>query len=58
MEDKKRLVDINPFIVNLTAMKSMYDAILLDGMIKGLEDAPTVDAVEVVRCKLQEVDKP
>lgn len=51
MENDKRLIDINPIISNLTAMKSMYDAIALDGMIKGLEDAPTVDAVEVVRCK-------
>lgn len=48
---EKRLIDINPIIGDLTAMKSMYDAILLDGMIKGLENAPTVDAVEVVRCK-------
>lgn len=51
MEDKKSLIDINPIIRNLTAMKSMYDAIALDGMIKALEEAPTVDAVEVVRCK-------
>ena len=48
---EKRLIDINPIIGDLTAMKSMFDAILLDGMIKGLENAPTVDAVEVVRCK-------
>ena len=48
---EKRLIDINPIIRNLTAMKSMYDAIALDGMIKALEDAPTLDAVEVVRCK-------
>lgn len=51
MENEKRLIDINPIIRNLTAMKSMYDAIAIDGMIKALEDAPTVDAVEVVRCK-------
>ena len=51
MENKKRLTDVNPIIRNLTAMKSMYDAISLDGMIKALEDAPAVDAVEVVRCK-------
>lgn len=48
MEDKKRLIDINPIISNLTAMKSMYDSISLDGMIKGLENAPTVDAAPVV----------
>ena len=38
MENKKRLTDVNPIIRNLTAMKSMYDAISLDGMIKALED--------------------
>ena len=47
----KRLIDINPIISNLTAMKSMYDAIELDGMITALKDAPAVDAVAVVRCK-------
>lgn len=34
MENEKRLTDVNPIIRNLTAMKSMYDAIALDGMIK------------------------
>lgn len=28
-----RLIDINPVISNLTAMKSMYDAILLNARI-------------------------
>lgn len=51
MENDKRLIDINPIIRNLTAMKSMYDAILIDGVIKWLENAPSVDAVDVVRCK-------
>ena len=51
MENKKRLTDVNPIIRNLTAMKSMYDAIALDGMIKALEEAPAVEAAEVVRCK-------
>lgn len=51
MENEKRLTDVNPIIRNLTAMKSMYDAIALDGMIKALEDAPAVEAAEVVRCK-------
>ena len=36
------LVDANVFIRDLTAMKSMYDAISLDGMIKALKEAPTV----------------
>lgn len=51
MENEKRLTDVNPIIRNLTAMKSVYDAIALDGMIKALEDAPAVEAAEVVRCK-------
>lgn len=49
MTNERRLIDINPIIRNLTAMKSMYDAIALDGMIKGLEDAPTVDVADVLR---------
>lgn len=44
-----KLVDAEPFIRDLTAMKSMYDAIALDGMIKALEEAPTIDAAEVLR---------
>ena len=51
MANEKRLIDANVFIRDLTAMKSVYDAIALDGMIKALKEAPTVDAVEVVRCK-------
>ena len=46
---EKRLIDINPIIGDLTTMKSMYDAIALDGMIKALEDAPTVDVADVMR---------
>lgn len=44
-----KLVDAEPFIRDLTAMKSMYDAIALDGMIKALEEAPIIDAAEVLR---------
>ena len=49
MENEKRLTDVNPLIRNLTAMKSMYDAIAIDGMIKALEEAPTVDAADFLR---------
>ena len=49
MENKKRLTDVNPIIRNLTAMKSMYDAIALDGMIKALEEAPAVYAADFLR---------
>lgn len=47
MANEQRLVDANVFIRDLTAMKSVYDAIALDGMIKALKEAPTVDAVPV-----------
>ena len=40
---EQRLIDANVFIRDLTAMKSMYDAISLDGMIKALKEAPTVE---------------
>ena len=41
-------IEREPFIRDLTAMKTAYDAIALDGMIKALQAAP---AVELVRCK-------
>lgn len=43
-----KLVDAEPFIRDLTAMKSMYDAIALDGMIKALEDAKALCAEDVL----------
>lgn len=43
----QRLIDPSVPIRDLTAMKSMYDAIALDGMIKALKEAPVVDAVPV-----------
>ena len=51
MANEKRLIDASVLIRDLTAMKSEYDAIALDGIIKALKEAPTVDAVEVVRCQ-------
>lgn len=50
MANDKRLIDPSVLIRDLTAMKFMYDAIALDGIIKALKEAPTVDAVEVVHC--------
>ena len=49
-EKENRLIDPSVLIRDLTAMKSVYDAIALDGIIKALKEAPAVDAVEVVRC--------
>ena len=51
MVTERRLIDPSEIIRGLTAMKSEYDAITLDGMIKALKEATTVDAVEVVRCR-------
>ena len=42
MASEKRLIDANALLVNLTRMNDLGDAILA---------CPTVDAVEVVRCK-------
>ena len=44
-----RAIDADVFIRDLTAMKKMYDAIELDGMIKALKEAPTIDPV--IRCR-------
>lgn len=38
-----RLVDADKIIKDLTAMKKAYDAIELDGMIKALQEAPTME---------------
>ena len=44
MENREvRLIDANVFIKDLTAMKSAYDAIALDGMVKALKEAPTIN---------------
>lgn len=43
-----RLIDADVIIRDLTAMKSLYDAIELDGMIKALKKAPTIEAAPVV----------
>lgn len=51
MASEKRLIDPSVLIRDLTAMKSAYDAIALDGIIKALKEAPAVAAVEVVRCE-------
>lgn len=45
---EKEYIEKSPLIRDLTAMKSAYDAISLDGMIKALQEAPAADVVEVV----------
>lgn len=47
-----RLIDAEPVIRNLTAMKSVYEAISLNGMIKALEEAKSV-CVEDVLSEMQ-----
>lgn len=42
-----RPVDADVLIKDLTAMKKVYDAISLDGMIKALKEAPTIEAEPV-----------
>lgn len=39
-----RPIDADIIIQNLTGMKNYYDAIALDGMIKALQEAPTIEA--------------
>lgn len=41
-----RLADVDVIIKDLTAMKRVYDAIELDGMIKALKEAPTIEPVK------------
>lgn len=56
---EKRLIDANNLLNRLIkAEKGMsvvsivgFKAVPIDGVIRFLENAPTVDAVEVVRCK-------
>lgn len=48
---EKEYINKLPIIRDLTAMKSEYDAISLDGIIKALMEAPAADVDEVVRCK-------
>lgn len=38
-----RPIDADIIIRDLTAMKTVYDAIALDGMIKALKEAPTIE---------------
>lgn len=53
--NEPRLVDANVFIRDLTAMKSMYDAISLDGMVKALKEAPTAYDINKVIDRIVEV---
>ena len=43
-----RPIDADIIIKNLTDMKNYYDSIALDGMIKALKEAPTIEAQLVV----------
>lgn len=46
-----RIVDIDPVIRDLTAMKTVmgFDALLIDAMIEGLESQPVICASDVLR---------
>lgn len=49
MSDK--LISADKLIRDLKGMLGEYDCITITGLIKSLDEAPAVDAVEVVRCK-------
>lgn len=54
METKKRRIDANTLIERFSggdAMKSMSESLHDSIFVEELRNAPTVDAVEVVRCK-------
>lgn len=54
MANEKRLIDANPLIKRFSggdAMKSLAEAVHDERFVRELQNAPTVDAVEVVRCK-------
>lgn len=46
-----RLIDADVMIKDLQAMQSQFDAIAIDGMIRGIERQPTIEAEPVIRCK-------
>lgn len=46
-----RLIDADKLIADLKAMSTEFDSIMLTGLIQGIKSRPTVDAVEVTRCK-------
>lgn len=53
MANDKRLVDVNPLIERFSGgddMKSMAESLHDSIFVETLRNAPTVDAVEVVRC--------
>ena len=55
-----RAIDADVIIKDLTAMKKVYDAIELDGMIKALKEAPTIEPKQEwisVKDRLPEIDK-
>ena len=53
MANEKRLIDANALIATLEkiAKEDRMDCFYLDEITQEIFDAPTVDAVEVVRCK-------
>ena len=46
-----RYIDADKMISDTKAMGKVAESIMIDGIVKYLEEAPTADAVEVVRCK-------
>ena len=46
-----RLIDADKIINDLEAMRTQFDAIALDGLIRGIEEQPTIEAEPIVRCR-------
>lgn len=53
MKDKKRLIDANALMESLCTVNAPTpsESYVVEKCIEKVNDAPTVDAVEVVRCK-------
>ena len=50
MANEKRLIDANALITNLRTFKGL-GAVVAETLVRFVKKQPTVDAVEVVRCK-------
>ena len=51
MEEEKRLIDANDLWSDIMMLPHNGDMISSEEVEQAIKDAPTVDAVEVVRCK-------
>ena len=52
-----RLIDADVIIDDLTTMKSDFEVIVIDDMIRGIENAPTIDVKNFVRYHMDEFSR-